>query len=152
MTIEQEEIKMNKKYLLIISVFFTMLASCSLTPIPKPTKNTAIIELKPQVTQVLMAETLDRKSVNDGRYFQVTPGNHRLTILFQYAASAVSGLFINNNSTISCVITFYSHFVADTTYYVQAIPTTTGAELFINKTNETNNTPIPNVNVSCGAY
>lgn len=145
------KIAVSKNYLLIITLL-SIVVSCTLPPIPKPTEQTAIIKIQPQVTQILMAETLDRKSIDDGRYFQVTPGSHRLTLLFQYDASDTGGLFIDS-SRISCIISFYSYFTADTLYYLQATPTTMGAEVFLDTvSNNRNKQPLSNTNISCSPY
>lgn len=141
---------MNKILLFLISY---CLVACTLTPIPPPSKQMAIVRVSAQVSQTLMAETLDKKSVNDGRYFEVPAGEHRLTVLFQYNASETGGLFIGNNNTISCLISFYGIFTADTIYYLRAIPAINGANIFLNKEGtKKENVPINNVLVNCGPY
>ena len=144
---------MSKDHFVIVSLFLSMITACTLPHIPIPTAQTAIVKTKPQVTQILMAETLDRQTVNDGRYFEVTQGKHRLTLLFQYNASETAGLFIGNNSTISCLISFYGDFTANTTYYIQASPSISGANVFLKKdTAIGENIAISNTNVGCGPY
>ena len=78
---------MNLKPLLVIpSLSLVLLLSACAGPIPKQDPSEAWIGLKEEGNSDLMAERVDGKSINDGRYFEVTPGAHHLDVtLFEGA-------------------------------------------------------------------
>ena len=67
-----------------------MLGACA-SPLPAVDPNMAWVDLKGEGIDLLMAERLDRKRVNDGRYFQVTPGAHELEMRFSFEISGGGG-------------------------------------------------------------
>jgi hypothetical protein len=72
---------MSSKSLLLLPMLglVGLLSACA-GPMPKPDPTEAWIGLKEEPSAVLMAENLDGKRLNDGRYFDVTPGAHRLDL------------------------------------------------------------------------
>jgi hypothetical protein len=63
----------------------TLLAACAINPpLPAVDPHMAWIDLYTQTGKLVMAERLDGKRLDDGRYFQVTPGSHELMIRFDY--------------------------------------------------------------------
>ncbi|WP_085596366.1 MULTISPECIES: hypothetical protein [unclassified Pseudomonas] len=72
---------MNTKPLLLIPALSLVLAlSACAGPMPKADPNDAWISLEEEAPSDLMAERVDGKNVDDGRYFQVRPGAHRLDV------------------------------------------------------------------------
>ena len=62
----------------------TLLAACANPPLPADNPQMAWVDLYTQFGRLVMADKLDGKRLNDGRYFQVTPGAHELGIRFDY--------------------------------------------------------------------
>jgi hypothetical protein len=56
---------------LIVSLL--MLSACA-SPLPPHDPGMAWVDLYTTASDLLMAEELDGKRLNDGRYFQITPG------------------------------------------------------------------------------
>jgi hypothetical protein len=72
---------MNAKSLLFVPMWglVAVLSACA-GPMPKADPSEAWIGLQEEPSGVLMAEDLDGKRLNDGRYFDVKPGAHRLDV------------------------------------------------------------------------
>ena len=76
-----------KPLLLIPALSVVLLLSACAGPMPKADPSEACIGLQEEAPNDLMAERLDGKRVDDGRYFEVTPGAHRLDVtLFEEEA------------------------------------------------------------------
>lgn len=63
-----------------------LLAACA-APLPGHDPQMAWVELYTAPGHILMAERLDGQRLNDGRYYQVTPGAHVLEMRFVYELS-----------------------------------------------------------------
>lgn len=72
---------MNAKSLLLVPMLglVAVLSACA-GPMPKADPSEAWIGLQEEPSGVLMAEDLDGKRLNDGRYFEVKPGAHKLDL------------------------------------------------------------------------
>lgn len=72
---------MKAKSLLLLPMFslVAVLSACA-GPMPKADPSEAWISLQEQPADVLMAEDLDGKRLNDGRFFEVKPGAHTLDV------------------------------------------------------------------------
>lgn len=81
------------RHLLALVVVMGSLAisGCVTTPIPPVDPTKAWIDLTMTDGKVIMAEDLDKVRLNDGRYFQVTPGAHELLVRFDFDIYAGSG-------------------------------------------------------------
>src|SRR3990167_4442736 len=66
---------------LILSLL--LLGACA-SPLPARDPGMAWVDLYTSASDLLMAEELDGKRVNDGRYFQISPGAHELIARFQF--------------------------------------------------------------------
>lgn len=76
-----------KPLLLIPALGAVLLLSACAGPIPKADPSEAWIGLTEEAPNDLMAERVDGKRVDDGRYFEVTPGAHQLDVtLFEEEA------------------------------------------------------------------
>lgn len=154
MIIEKLKITMNKN----LKSFFNclplliMLNACVLPPIPDANKDTAIILLYTQPGRSLMAESIDRQRVNDGRYFQVTEGKHRLALRFQYEKNEIGGLISQDLGQTTCLMSFYYLFKANQTYYLEARPMVTGGQLLLTLNNNYLPLDFSDVEVNCGPY
>lgn len=98
---------------------FTTLGACT-SPMPPVDQKQAWVDLYTITPgKVLMAERLDGKRLNDGRYFQVTPGKHELVVRFDYELS--TGLFTTDPTERTCYLTLeYDGFEAGQRYRLEA--------------------------------
>jgi hypothetical protein len=81
---------MSSKTLLLIPMLglITLLAGCA-GPMPKADPNEALITLKgPQGS--LLADDVDGRRTNNGRYFEVSPGAHKLDMTLYVAGMGYS--------------------------------------------------------------
>ncbi|WP_348748014.1 hypothetical protein [Pseudomonas rhodesiae] len=69
-----------KPFLLIPALSAVLLLSACAGPMPKADPSEAWISLKEEAPNDLLAERVDGKRVDDGRFFEVTPGDHRLDV------------------------------------------------------------------------
>lgn len=135
--------------LMLITSLITTLISCTLPPIPTPSTDTAIIELYTAPGRTLMAERLDKKRVNDGRFFVITEGTHSFVVRFQYDKSE-RGFSWNNSEEITCLMSFTQQFQMGKKYRLEARPTVTDGILILTQNQQ--NIPIQKSDVSCGPY
>jgi hypothetical protein len=70
----------NQSLLLIPMLSVVALLSACAGPMPKADPSEAWIGLQEEPSGTLMAEDIDGKRLNDGRYFEVTPGSHKLDV------------------------------------------------------------------------
>lgn len=70
---------MKPKSLLLVPMMglVAVLSACA-GPMPKSDPSEAWISLKEEPNAILMAEKLDGRRLDDGRYFEVPPGTHKL--------------------------------------------------------------------------
>ncbi|AZE84661.1 lipoprotein, putative [Pseudomonas orientalis] len=66
--------------LLIPTLAAVVLLSACAGPMPKADPSQAWIGLKEEAPNDLLAERVDGQRVDDGRYFEVSPGDHRLDV------------------------------------------------------------------------
>lgn len=70
---------------------FATLAGCANPPLPAVDPGKAWIDMFTTTGRLVMAESLDGRKLNDGRYFQVEPGSHELEVRFDYEMYAGVG-------------------------------------------------------------
>lgn len=72
---------MSRRPLLLIPMLslVALLAACA-GPMPQPDPSEAWIGLREEAPNDLLAERVDGQKIDDGRYFQVKPGAHRLDV------------------------------------------------------------------------
>lgn len=68
----------------VLMLMAGLLSACASTPVPNADPARAWIDLETQTGKLVMAERLDNQRLQDGRYFQVTPGSHELMVRFDY--------------------------------------------------------------------
>lgn len=95
------------------------LAACS-NPLPPIDTKQAWVDLYTITPgRLVMADRLDGTRLNDGRYFQVTPGPHELIVRFDYEVYA--GGFISEPVERTCYLTVrYDNFQAGQRYRLEA--------------------------------
>ncbi|WP_397452650.1 hypothetical protein [Pseudomonas sp. NA-150] len=70
----------SKSLLLIPMLSLVALLSACAGPMPKADPSEAWIGFSSDAQGSLLAEDVDGKRLNDGRYFEVTPGSHKLDV------------------------------------------------------------------------
>lgn len=100
---------------------FGTLVGCT-TPLPAVDPAMAWVDMRTTTGRLVMADKLDGKNTEDGRYFQVTPGRHELQIRFDYEyRSGGLGLISDDYTDITCFIDIeYDHFAAGQRYMIDA--------------------------------
>lgn len=98
-----------------------LLGACA-SPLPAADPNMAWVDLEGEGIDLLMAERLDRQRVNDGRYFQVTPGAHELEMTFRFEVrGGAGGSLMSEPQQLTCDIRIrYDDFKAGERYRVEA--------------------------------
>ena len=76
-----------KPLLLIPGLSLALFLSACAGPMPRQDPSEAWIGLKEEGSNDLMAERVDGKNTRDGRFFEVTPGAHRLDVTLFEGAS-----------------------------------------------------------------
>lgn len=100
-----------------------LLGGCA-SPLPSHDPQMAWVDLYTTPGKTLMAERLDGKPVNDGRYYQVTPGKHELVVRFQYEIPSGGGMgAMSDPSELTCrVKVVYDDFAAGQRYQLELRP------------------------------
>ena len=97
-----------------------LLGACA-GPLPAPDPQQAWIELRTEPGELLMAERTDDVRLDDGRYFQVSPGAHRLQVRFSFEVP--SGGFGPDSGPAwrTCILAVdYAGFAAGARYRLEA--------------------------------
>lgn len=96
-----------------------ILAACA-SPLPARDPGMAWVDLHTPASDVLMADELDGKRLNDGRYFQLTPGSHELIARFQFEVQG-GGSMMSEPMQRTCEIRIrYDGFAAGQRYRIEA--------------------------------
>lgn len=101
-----------------------LLSGCA-SPMPTPDPHQAWIELDPLPGQWLLADELDRRDLQDSRYFQVSPGAHELRLRYQFERSGGGGLRNDSGGPVwvSCDLALhYAQFEAGRHYRLDSRP------------------------------
>lgn len=95
------------------------LGACA-SPLPPVDSKQAWIDLYTVTPgKVLMADRLDGQRLNDGRFFQVTPGRHELVVRFDFEVHA--GGFTTDPTERTCYLKIrYDGFQAGQRYRIEA--------------------------------
>jgi hypothetical protein len=107
---------------LLLLFALTTLTACS-SPLPSADPHQAWVDLITRTPggKLVMAERLDKQKLTDGRYFQVSPGSHELTVRFDFEVpgSGMSGM--NSPQERLCYLTLnYDRFEAGQRYLLEA--------------------------------
>lgn len=100
-------------------IALSTLGACA-SPLPPVDPKQAWVDLYTMTPgKVIMADRLDGKRLDDGRYFQVAPGQHELRVRFDYELS--SGLFTTDPTQRTCYLTVrFDNFEAGQRYLLEA--------------------------------
>jgi hypothetical protein len=101
----------------LLIVTLSLLAGCA-GPLPAVDPQKAWVDLHTFTGKTLMADKLDGVRTEDGRYFQVTPGKHKLEVRYDYEyAPGGLGLSMDIYNELTCYVTInYDHFKAGHRY------------------------------------
>lgn len=99
---------------------FTTLGACA-SPMPPVDQKQAWVDFYTITPgKLVMAEALDGKRLQDGRFFQVTPGKHELVVRFDYEVQTGGG-FNTDPTERTCYLTVeYDGFKAGQRYRLEA--------------------------------
>ncbi|WP_268798668.1 PA0061/PA0062 family lipoprotein [Pseudomonas huanghezhanensis] len=97
-----------------------LLGGCA-SPLPPVDPQQAWIDLHTFTGKLVMADKLDGKRTEDGRYFQVTPGRHELQVRYDYEYAAGGlGLSMDIYNETTCYVTVrYDNFEAGRRYRLE---------------------------------
>lgn len=107
---------------LMLLLAASVVAGCS-SPMPAVNPQMAWVDFSTPFPndKLLMAERLDNVRSRDGRFFQVTPGSHELTVRFDFEVpGGSSDLFDGGTERLCYMIIKYDHFEAGQRYLLEA--------------------------------
>lgn len=107
---------------LLLALSLTALGACS-SPLPNVDPQQAWIDLATPTPggKLVMAERLDNQRLKDGRYFQVSPGSHELTVRFDFEVfSGGMGMNAEPQERLCYLTVRYDHFQAGQRYRLEA--------------------------------
>lgn len=97
-----------------------LLSACASTPLPSHDPKMAWVDLQTQTGKLVMAERLDNKRLNDGRYFQVAPGSHELMVRFDFEVFIGGmGMFSDPQERLCYLTVNYADFQPGQRYRLQ---------------------------------
>ena len=110
-----------RQLLLAITVLF--LSACALTPLPAIDPQQAWVDFATPTpnAKLVMAQRLDGKNLNDGRFFQMPPGSHELMVRFDFEVPTGSGFGgLGQTTERTCFMTLqYDRFQAGQRYVLE---------------------------------
>lgn len=100
-----------------LCTFFAALTGCA-TPLPPVDPNMAWVDMHTFTGRLVMSDKLDGVNTPDGRYFQVTPGSHKLQVRYDYEyRSGGIGIMSDDLRELTCFIELhYDGFAAGQRY------------------------------------
>lgn len=108
---------------LLLPVTALFLSACASTPIPPVDPHQAWIDFATPTpgAKLVMAQRLDGKNLNDGRFFQVPPGNHELMVRFDFEVNTGAGFGgLDQTHDRTCFMTLqYDNFQAGKRYVLE---------------------------------
>jgi hypothetical protein len=106
------------RYLALL-VSLLLLGACA-SPLPVRDPGMAWVDLYTPASDLLMAEELDGKRLNDGRYFQVSPGSHELIARFRFEVQGGGDLMAEPIQRTCELRVRYDNFAAGQRYRIEA--------------------------------
>ncbi|KAF2408919.1 hypothetical protein ACMSI6_01940 [Pseudomonas antarctica] len=110
-----------RQFMLPVAALF--LSACASPPIPPVDPQQAWVDFTTPTpgAKLVMAQRLDGKNLNDGRFFQVPPGRHELMVRFDFevpTGGSLGGLSQTQDRT--CFMTLqYDNFQAGQRYVLE---------------------------------
>ena len=101
------------------------LTGCTTSPLPPMHPNMAWVDFATPIPggKLLMAERLDGKRLQDGRFFQVSPGSHELEVRFDFEVPGGGGglgMMSEPKERLCYLVIRYEHFEAGQRYRLEA--------------------------------
>lgn len=107
---------------LMLLLAASVIAGCQ-APMPSANPQMAWVDLSTPFPndRLLMAERLDKQRLDEGRFFEVTPGSHELIVRFDYEVTGSGGTsMMDGSSERTCYLTInYDHFEAGQRYVLE---------------------------------
>jgi hypothetical protein len=114
------------RHLLLPSLLgLSLLGGCASQPLPSPDPGQAWVDLASNLPSTqLSADRLDRRRLDDGRYFQMPPGAHELDTRVQYEVNLGGGSpLASGPSKVTCYLRVrYDGFAAGQRYQLYIRP------------------------------
>ncbi|MBB3103279.1 hypothetical protein [Azomonas macrocytogenes] len=104
---------------LAIALLPMALAGCA-GPLPEPDLKQAWVDMSKPPSDYLMADRLDETRVDDGRYFQVTPGAHELEVRYDFEVIGGGGRDTGKYRRSCQLVVHYDAFQAGQRYRIAA--------------------------------
>lgn len=105
----------------VLTGIAALLISACAGPLPAVDPQQAWIDMTTMPGNVLMADRLDNRPVNDGRYFQVSPGAHELQVRLQFDVPGGGRDGMAETQTRTCRLQLhFPNFVAGQRYVLKA--------------------------------
>ena len=108
---------------LLLPVTALFLSACASTPLPPVDPHQAWVDFATPTpgAKLVMAQRLDGKNLNDGRFFQVPPGSHELMVRFDFEVNTGAGFGgLDQTHDRTCFMTLqYDNFQAGQRYVLE---------------------------------
>ena len=108
---------------LLLPATALFLSACASTPIPPVDPHQAWIDFATPTpgAKLVMAQRLDGKNLDDGRFFQVPPGSHELMVRFDFEVNTGAGIGgLDQTRDRTCFMTLqYDNFQAGQHYVLE---------------------------------
>lgn len=96
-----------------------LLGACA-SPLPRPDPQMAWIDFRTEPGDLLMAELVDGRRMNDGRYFQLTPGAHTIEVSYRFEEQ-IGLMFVRDPLQMLCYLRLrYENYAAGERYRLVA--------------------------------
>jgi hypothetical protein len=105
---------------LLMILGLTTLAGCA-GPLPAVDPQQAWVDMRTMTGKLVMADKVDGQTTYDGRYFQISPGPHKLQVRYDYEVryGGIS-LMSDDYTELTCFVEVkYDHFVAGQRYMIE---------------------------------
>lgn len=114
-----DHIELTMRPLLMI-LALTTLAGCA-GPLPAVDPQQAWVDMRTRTGKLVMADKVDGQTTYDGRYFQVSPGSHKLQVRYDYEVRYGGFTAMGNEYTeLTCFVEMkYDHFAAGQRYMIE---------------------------------
>jgi hypothetical protein len=105
-----------------IILALTTLAGCA-GALPTVDPQQAWVDMRTITGKLIMSDKVDGQTTPDGRYFQVSPGSHKLQVRYDYEIRYGGGFsaMSDDYTELTCFIELsYDHFAAGQRYLIEA--------------------------------
>jgi hypothetical protein len=108
---------------LVLPIAALFLSACASTPLPAVDPQQAWVDFATPTPggKLVMAQRLDGKNLDDGRFFQMPPGKHELMVRFDFEVPTGGGLSgLSQTMYRTCFMTLeYANFQAGQRYVLE---------------------------------